>query len=456
PAAAQTVIVAFGDSLTQGFGDDNVLCEGLPGGYPPRLRGRLEDRGIANIMRTSGVCGELTSQAVSRIDVELSRNTDADVMLIKHATNDLSSPSISTQSMLFNVRTMADKALAAGLRPVLIAPVPRAPEAGSNARTGFFALILREEAEANSIDFADGYNGMIGINDLYNRFYFDPFHPNAEGYNILSNIVLEPTISAVGRPVGTGPCDQPIRQGDLLLPYYEVDTTDPNGLTTLWSVRNETESSAQVAVQYFAPDTPQSFQRCELVDLPPRGIKTFDVRSASSLETDSDGVARGYILFRGLEENSDLEGDAFVITPNENFASGQRLLRLGTDDPRQDLCAAQTVRFLLGGGFSGGTTFRIWFEADGPVDPAEQIVNYAVYSEAGGEPVLSAQLPTREAAFEVDIENLLGPFLGTVDFGAVEFTFSGEVGGRSRLGHVSATLDALGAYSVGLEAVCSD
>lgn len=199
PVAAQDVVLAFGDSITHGLGDGTVSCDGASGGYPPRLRNSLTNQGTAITTRNFGVCGERTSSGVSRIDNVLADNTDADVILIMEGTNDLSSNSISTQSMRFNLNAMVDKAEAAGIEPVLASPIPRAPEAGTNERTGFLTALLRGDAEDQDIVFADPYASLISVSDLYTQFYADPFHPNGLGYGLLSNAFIEPTRTALQR-----------------------------------------------------------------------------------------------------------------------------------------------------------------------------------------------------------------------------------------------------------------
>ncbi|MEO1368791.1 MAG: GDSL-type esterase/lipase family protein, partial [Acidobacteriota bacterium] len=204
---AETVIVAFGDSITRGFGDGNVSCfSGSPGGYPPRLASRLEAQGLDIDMRSSGVCGELTSQGVTRIDGVLNQNADADVIVIMEGTNDLSNNGISTESMRFNINTMAEKAMDRLVQPVIASPIPRGPEGGSNARTGFLAALLKEDTDAADIDFADQFNGLINVSNLFSRFYFDAFHPNSSGYDLVAGQMFDPVFAAATRPLDTEPC----------------------------------------------------------------------------------------------------------------------------------------------------------------------------------------------------------------------------------------------------------
>lgn len=206
-AGAQTTVLAFGDSITRGLGDGEVSCSsGSPGGYPPRLRSELSNRGLSTEIRTFGVCGELTSQGVTRIDQVLDENVDADVIVIMEGTNDLSNNSISTESMRFNLERMTEKSFAALVRPVLASPIPRAPEAGSNTRTAFLAALLREDAEAADIDFSDQYNQLIGISNLFSNFYSDPFHPNSLGYGLVADRFVDPVLSAASRPLDVEPC----------------------------------------------------------------------------------------------------------------------------------------------------------------------------------------------------------------------------------------------------------
>ena len=64
-AAAQTTpattYVAFGDSITQGVGDELNR-----GGYPSRLQDLLVTRGVSAEVRNAGLAGEETSGGVTR------------------------------------------------------------------------------------------------------------------------------------------------------------------------------------------------------------------------------------------------------------------------------------------------------------------------------------------------------------------------------------------------------
>ena len=249
-----------------------------------------------------------------------------------------------------------------------------------------------------------------------------------------------------------------VPSGDVLLPLFEVDQSDAAGTTTLWALRNDSLSSVDVEVLYYEPDAPQLFQRRDVFTIAPKSIKTVNIRFVENLEVGPDGFTRGYVIFRALTDGANqLQGDYFLITPGQSFAAGFQLVNIDMESSQNELCSTQTIRFMRGGGFTGGTTYRIWFEADTPPMGSNAVVSYAVYDEPGNL-ILEAELPVEESAFDVDIQTLLGPFQGTVNFGAVEFSFSGTVGSppRNRLGTISGVLDALGSYSVGIEATCNN
>lgn len=206
PAAAQDLVLAFGDSITHGLGDSGVSCTRGSGGYPPRLRNSLNQQGRSVQTRTFGVCGERTGAGLSRLNNVLSNNAEGDVVLIMEGTNDLSDNNTSVESVRFNLNAMVDKVKDAGMVPVLSSVIPRAPEGGSNGRTGFLASLLRQDAIDRDVVFADPYEALINVSNLFGNFYFDAFHPNSSGYGLLANAFVQPTQLALDRVSPPGPC----------------------------------------------------------------------------------------------------------------------------------------------------------------------------------------------------------------------------------------------------------
>lgn len=248
----------------------------------------------------------------------------------------------------------------------------------------------------------------------------------------------------------TGLLTTPKRAGAsarLLVPFFEVDLSSNAGATTFFSVRNEISQPVDIQISLFTPESPQSPFHAEVLTLAPKQVRTVDVRSRPNLIADGDGIARGYVVIETVNEEAVIQGDYFQITPNEAFANGSRLVNIDPNSANSDLCSVLTIRFLNGGGFSGGTEFTLWLDLD--VAPQDaKVLSYVVYSESG-ELIFFTDLSMNEVALRTTASDLTS--LIPTNFGAIEFQFNNGV-----QGHISAVMKALGLYSVGLEASCSD
>ena len=235
----------------------------------------------------------------------------------------------------------------------------------------------------------------------------------------------------------------------LLLPFFEVDAGSSTGPTAFYAIRNESAVSAvDVVVRYYEVDVADTPQFSETLTLAPKATRTIDVRSRlDDLQVDLDGFARGYVVFATDTGAATIHGDHFKIHDGEDFASGFRLLDVDPESRANDLCTRFSIRYLDSVvAFDSGTTFDVWFE---PADPYEGVAfSYTVY-DLSGTVVLSSSFPSSRFALQTTAGDLLAVF--EEEFGAIEFEFpSGTVG------HVSATMSALGRYSVGFEATCLD
>jgi len=183
PASAQTVYLAFGDSITAGSFDDPG-----EGGYPARLEDLLNARGRPAVVENHGLPGETTAEALSRIDDVLALG--GDVLLLMEGTNDIKDLSIET--IAFNVAQMAERAEARGLDVVHGTIIPRLPSAGidgTNLRTGQFNGLIRHLAWENRRNLADPFHVFLHQTpDAFANLYADNFHPNAEGYDLLAEV----------------------------------------------------------------------------------------------------------------------------------------------------------------------------------------------------------------------------------------------------------------------------
>ncbi len=232
----------------------------------------------------------------------------------------------------------------------------------------------------------------------------------------------------------------------LLLPLYLVDTTEPDGATTFFAVRNELDVPAAIEIRYFRTNSPQAPQRTDAAILQGKQVLPVNLRSVDNLQVDESGIARGYVVVEALTEGAAIQGDYYRVTPGEDFATGFRLLNVDSASSDNDLCGIFSLRFLNGGGFDSGTTFIVWIDLD--LAPDGVVLALAAYDEAGNL-LLTRTFAASEVAFEVSAAELLQPFVQ--DFGALELQFS-----DGAVGHVSAVLSAGGRYSVGLEGACRD
>lgn len=176
PAAApaeddpRPALVAFGDSLTAGYGID------LEEAWPARLQERLDAEGFGYRVVNAGVSGETTSGGLRRLPFVLDRNPNAELVVIALGGND-GLRGVPVDVMMDNLEAMIREAEGRGLR-VLLAGVPAPPELGRDYEDGF-AETFREVAGATGVLLLPSLlEGVAGVAELNQR---DGIHPTAEG-----------------------------------------------------------------------------------------------------------------------------------------------------------------------------------------------------------------------------------------------------------------------------------
>ncbi len=176
PAAAPAVddprpaLVAFGDSLTAGYGID------LDEAWPARLQERLDADGFAYRVVNAGVSGETTSGGLRRLPFVLDRNPNAELVVIALGGND-GLRGVPVDVMMDNLQAMIREAEGRGLQ-VLLAGVPAPPELGRDYEDGF-AETFRDVAGATGVPLLPSLlEGVAGVAELNQR---DGIHPTAEG-----------------------------------------------------------------------------------------------------------------------------------------------------------------------------------------------------------------------------------------------------------------------------------
>jgi acyl-CoA thioesterase-1 len=176
PAEAERVVVAFGDSLTAGFG---VAAEEA---WPARLQARLLREGYPYRVVNAGVSGDTTAGGLRRVDWAL--KTRPEVAIVALGAND-GLRGLSLPAMRDNLRGIVGRFQAAGVR-VLLAGMRLPPNYGDEYTRGFvevFGAVAREARVPLMPFLLDGVAADPRLNQA------DGIHPNAEGHRALAERV---------------------------------------------------------------------------------------------------------------------------------------------------------------------------------------------------------------------------------------------------------------------------
>jgi len=193
-AAAQTTprkYLAFGDSITEGRGDDPTRAAL---GYPPRLQVLLQAAGVSATVLNRGLGGERTPDSLSRIDSVIAEGVPGDYLLLMEGTNDISR-AISPETTIFNLDEMARRAEAKNLLALHATVIPRKPDAKVDADNILNDALngrIRNLAGVRQRREADPYEVFRTTPNIFSFYVVaadDPVgHPNAAGYDILARV----------------------------------------------------------------------------------------------------------------------------------------------------------------------------------------------------------------------------------------------------------------------------
>lgn len=197
---AQDRYIAFGDSVTEGFGFDGDCMTDC--GYPSRLEGLLQADGLAVTVENYGLGGERTPTGVDRIEQALmdANAGPNDLVLLMEGTNDITQQ-ISPETTLFNLDSMARKALQRGAQTLHATLIPRFPDAtvdAENVLNEQMARNIRDLSFSSTRDLVDPFEVFSQTPNLFEDFYseqmdfFDPVgHPNPAGFDLLAEIFYD-------------------------------------------------------------------------------------------------------------------------------------------------------------------------------------------------------------------------------------------------------------------------
>lgn len=180
-SASQRQIVAFGDSLSAGYG------VGPGESFPEQLQAALREKGYDVTVANAGVSGDTTSGGLARLDWSVPES--ADLVIVELGANDALrgvDPSITRE----NLSKILDQLKERG-QNVILAGMIAPPNMGEDYASRFNPIFpeLAEEYDVRFYPFfLEGVAAEAGLNQA------DKMHPNAEGVGVIVDNIL-PTVT---------------------------------------------------------------------------------------------------------------------------------------------------------------------------------------------------------------------------------------------------------------------
>jgi acyl-CoA thioesterase I len=176
PAAEERVIVAFGDSLTAGFGVDPELA------WPAFLQERLAREGYPYRVVNAGVSGDTTAGGLRRVDWVL--RAQPEIVVVALGANDgLRGQPVA--AMQANLAAIVARLQGAGAR-VLLAGMRVPPNYGAEY-TQAFRRVFPEVAQRARVPLMPFLLDGVAADPRLNQA--DGIHPNAEGHRLVAERV---------------------------------------------------------------------------------------------------------------------------------------------------------------------------------------------------------------------------------------------------------------------------
>ena len=171
-------IVAFGDSLTAGFG---VAPENA---YPARLQRRLDEQGVRYRVINAGVSGDTTAGGLRRVEWVLKSRPE--VVILELGAND-GLRGLNLEQTKANLERIIQRCQQASV-DVVLAGMKLPPNYGADYIKRFEAMYpaLAKQYRLTLIPFfLDGVAGSSSLNQA------DGIHPTSEGYRIIADKVFQ-------------------------------------------------------------------------------------------------------------------------------------------------------------------------------------------------------------------------------------------------------------------------
>jgi acyl-CoA thioesterase-1 len=172
-------IVAFGDSLTAGFGVAEKES------YPYLLQERLKADGYDYEVVNAGVSGDTTAGGLERIHWSLEQD-NVQIMILELGANDMLR-GLQVQQMKKNLDAIIKKAKAKQVTVLLCGLFP--PDAPVTKDQSEFATVFQSLAKENDVAFLPFFLENVGGVKALNQA--DGIHPNPEGTRLVTENVYQ-------------------------------------------------------------------------------------------------------------------------------------------------------------------------------------------------------------------------------------------------------------------------
>jgi acyl-CoA thioesterase-1 len=177
--SAQEKIIAFGDSLTAGFGI------GQDEAYPAALQVLIDEKGYPYEVINAGVSGETSAGGVRRLDWVLD-DRDVAVLILELGAND-GLRGLPPKEMAKNLNIIIDAAESRDI-PVLLAGLSTDADNASRFLREFMEAYEKVAAERGVTFMPHFLDNVAGVEELNQS---DGSHPNAAGARIVADNVWE-------------------------------------------------------------------------------------------------------------------------------------------------------------------------------------------------------------------------------------------------------------------------
>ncbi len=170
--AAPLKIVAFGDSLTAGYG--------LPAqdAFPAKLERVLRTKGVNAAIENAGVSGDTASGGLSRVDWSIPDDTDA--VILELGANDMLrgiDPKLTREALDSILAKLKERNIV-----VLLCGMRAAPNLGSEYARAFESIFEDLARKYDSVFYPFFLDGVTTQTKFVMR---DGLHPNAAGVDVI-------------------------------------------------------------------------------------------------------------------------------------------------------------------------------------------------------------------------------------------------------------------------------